>query len=318
MSGDEAGPTLSRLVVPPDAAAGDDPDEVRKLTFPAGAVIIEAGGSGDASYFVIEGRVRVRRGERVLCRLGPGQCFGELAVLDNRPRAATVEAETDVRVLRVAGARFRRWFAQYPPLEGLLGTMQQAYQRPDGGLVTLHTGTHEGAPCVTSVRALADGRQVVISRLTDRDVMLVSTAGADAPDETLEYDADGARRTLALRDGRAVGFEAHGVLDDSVAQLTGRVVSGRVISDAERARFGWTGSTGVARGASPALCACVGLTRRQAEALVGEGLSADGLRARCGAGSICGSCVPAMRECARPTPARRGLIGRLFGRRRTR
>lgn len=313
---DEAGPSLHRLTVPPDAD-DDPPDEVESRTYPPGAIVIEQGDTGDAVYFIYEGRVRVRRGERVLSQLGPGHCFGELAVLDDVPRAATVEAETELRVMRVAAARFRRWFERHPPLAGLLGTMQQAYRRPDGGLVTLHRGTFEGVPCISSVRRLADGRRLVITRPTGRDVLLVSTPGAEAPDETLEYRGTLGARTLALRSGRAVGFEARGTLEAGVAEVTGRVVSGRAVSDAERARFEWTGSTGVTRGGGALLCACVGLTRSQGEAMIAEGRSPEALRKRCGAGSVCGTCTAAIDALVEPEPPpRRGLLGRLLGRRR--
>ncbi len=313
---DEAGPSLHRLTVPPEA--DDDPaGEVETRAYPAGAIIIEQGDTGDAAYFIYEGRVRVRRGERVLCQLGPGHCFGELAVLDGVPRAATVEAETEVQVMRVAAARFRRWFERHPPLAGLLGTMQQAYRRPDGGLVTLHRGTFEGVPCLSSVRRLPDGRRLVITRPTGRDVLVVSTPGAEAPDETLEYRGALGARTLALRGGRAVGFEARGTLEAGVAEVTGRIVSGRAVSDAERARFGWTGSTGVSRSGEALICACVGLTRTQAHAMIAEGGTPDGLRRRCGAGSVCGTCTPAIDALVEPEPPpRRGVLGRLFGRRR--
>lgn len=294
----------------------DDPDEVREVRYPAGALIVEVGEVGDASYFILDGQVQVRRGTRVLCRLGVGGCFGELAVLDDVPRAATVEAETPVTVLRVAAARFRRWFEQHPPLVDLLGTMQQAYQRPDGGLVSLHRGrAADGRPAVTSVRALPDGRRLVITRITGCPEMVITASLVDDPStgryEMMEYSGEHGERALQLRGGRAEAAHIEGRLDAGVEHLTARIISGRRVSEAEKARFRWTGSTGAVRTQAPLACTCVGLTRAGAEALVAEGATVADLAARCGAGTICGTCAPELEALTRPSP---GFLQRLFGR----
>lgn len=66
--------------------------------YPEGHQIIKEGDEGDGIYIVTQGQVqissRVGQGERrILRRIGPGDFFGEMAVLDNEPRSATVTAE---------------------------------------------------------------------------------------------------------------------------------------------------------------------------------------------------------------------------------
>ena len=68
--------------------------------FGAGEVIFSAGGPGDGLYLVESGRVRISavvgNGQsRVLATIGPGDFFGEMAVLDEAPRSATATAEID-------------------------------------------------------------------------------------------------------------------------------------------------------------------------------------------------------------------------------
>jgi CRP-like cAMP-binding protein len=54
--------------------------------------IAREGDTGVAFYLILEGEVEVRRGKKSLARLGQGQFFGELAVIDARPRTADVVA----------------------------------------------------------------------------------------------------------------------------------------------------------------------------------------------------------------------------------
>jgi MFS family permease len=83
-----APPTIERL------AANLVPVDV-----PAGASIISQGEAGDRFYVVDAGEVQVEIDGRAVRREGPGTAFGEIALLRNVPRTASVRAVTDVRLL---------------------------------------------------------------------------------------------------------------------------------------------------------------------------------------------------------------------------
>jgi Cyclic nucleotide-binding domain/Major Facilitator Superfamily len=74
---------------------------LRPVRFPAGAEIVRAGEPGDSFYVVARGEVEVESRT-----LGPGESFGEIALLHGSPRTATVRARTDVEGYAVAGAAF--------------------------------------------------------------------------------------------------------------------------------------------------------------------------------------------------------------------
>lgn len=80
------------------AKAGDE------LAVEDGFVLTTQGDAGREAYVIIEGEAVVKRGNRKVATLGPGDCVGELALLDHGPRTATVVADGDM-TLFVLGAR---------------------------------------------------------------------------------------------------------------------------------------------------------------------------------------------------------------------
>lgn len=79
------------------------------------AFIIE-GMLGDTCYLILEGQVRVSREGQTLAHLGPGHLVGEVALLEQRSRTATVCAETPVRLLCMDAAEFNGWLNDRPEL----------------------------------------------------------------------------------------------------------------------------------------------------------------------------------------------------------
>lgn len=77
------------------------------VTIPRGAALYREGEAADALFVVLEGRVEVARGGRVLGEVGPGSTVGEMSLFLQAPlRSATVVAATEVTVLRIDRERF--------------------------------------------------------------------------------------------------------------------------------------------------------------------------------------------------------------------
>lgn len=75
-------------------------------SFASGQVVFRAGESGDRLYVVRSGAVELRHGDIVLERLGPGEMFGEMAIIDGSPRSATAVACEDSELVPIDQPRF--------------------------------------------------------------------------------------------------------------------------------------------------------------------------------------------------------------------
>jgi MFS family permease len=88
---------------------------LERCAFPAGATVFSQGDAGDLYYVVESGEVDVLGDGRLLATLGPGEGFGEIALLRSSPRTATVVARTDVRLRALSSAHFLAVVMGYTP-----------------------------------------------------------------------------------------------------------------------------------------------------------------------------------------------------------
>ncbi|HEX6208847.1 MAG TPA: cyclic nucleotide-binding domain-containing protein [Actinomycetota bacterium] len=88
----------------------------RVSSYPGGAEIVRQGTEGDTFYVVLEGEARIVKGRRTIARMKPGDFFGELAIFDGEPRAASVVADGAVLCLKLEGPEFRKLLLREPRL----------------------------------------------------------------------------------------------------------------------------------------------------------------------------------------------------------
>ena len=94
------------------------------ITMTAGTVIIDQGQTGREAFVIVAGDVTVKRNNRKVATLGPGSVVGELSLLDNGPRTASVVCDTDCTLLVIDHRRFRGVVEEIPAIaHKLLGSL---------------------------------------------------------------------------------------------------------------------------------------------------------------------------------------------------
>lgn len=99
-------------------------DEKMMKHFKDGETIIEEGESGNKMFIIVEGRVDIvkesEEAETVLATLGQGDIFGEMALVDARPRSATARAMGDVTTRVLDRDAFKSLIANNPKIAMLV------------------------------------------------------------------------------------------------------------------------------------------------------------------------------------------------------
>jgi len=89
---------------------------LQKIEVPAGETIVRQGAPADKFFIIVDGEAEVLReesgGQTRIASLGSGELFGEVVIMRDQPRAATVRAVSDVRLLAIERDTFRDLIAQ--------------------------------------------------------------------------------------------------------------------------------------------------------------------------------------------------------------
>ncbi len=91
------------------------------VTFKDGEVVFEERSAGDSLFFISSGHVRISKkiSEKVdkdLAILGPGDCFGEMAMIEDSPRSATASASGETVLFQLGRQDLNRWLKSRPEM----------------------------------------------------------------------------------------------------------------------------------------------------------------------------------------------------------
>ena len=96
-------------------------EQTRKKTAAKNAILMLAGGAADAVYIILSGSVKIFLSDEdgkevILAQLGPGDYFGEMALIDDQPRSASVITQEPSEFLTLSKSAFQNCLQEHPEL----------------------------------------------------------------------------------------------------------------------------------------------------------------------------------------------------------
>lgn len=129
--------------------------------FVDGTVLFQEGDYGDTVFVIHKGKVKitkkVRNIEKTLALLGKGEFFGEMAVLDNKPRSATAEVAEDSMILVLDGKTFEAFLLNNSPVAvKLIKKLVQRLREADDQIENLMIRDSESKVVNTLIKMVPD------------------------------------------------------------------------------------------------------------------------------------------------------------------
>jgi CRP-like cAMP-binding protein len=87
-----------------------------EVSVPAGRFLARQGGVSHEFFVVLEGSARVEKDQRRIATVGQGEMIGEMSLIDNKPRAANVIAETPMTLLVIESQAFSTLLEEVPEM----------------------------------------------------------------------------------------------------------------------------------------------------------------------------------------------------------
>ena len=162
-----------------------DDESLRVLTsvamlrhVPRNTIVLHAGDTTDNIYFVLSGVLKVQVSDEegrevILSMLGPGELFGEMGVLDDHPRSATVLAVESSELVVIGQADFKQCLARNPDVSlFIIRNLTKRLRLADRAIESLALLDVYGrvARLLLQAAETMDGRKVVTQKLTKQDI----------------------------------------------------------------------------------------------------------------------------------------------------
>lgn len=97
-------------------------ESVAEINIPAGDILCREGGSGDDMFILLVGELKITKDKKFITTVKPIEYIGEMALIEDKPRSATVEAKVDSTLLKITRVQFQEYFSKRP--EALFAILQ--------------------------------------------------------------------------------------------------------------------------------------------------------------------------------------------------
>jgi CRP/FNR family transcriptional regulator, cyclic AMP receptor protein len=193
--------------------------------FDAGAIVFKEGDEGSTCYIVRTGRTRAIRehpdGRSItLAHFGPGDIFGEMAMLDGERRSATVEATEDTEAIAILSADMHRLLREHADISvKLIAALGQRLRDTNERLTRQSFQTVQSRVAATLTQLVAAARQ---SGAGEGDVLITTTQAELA--QLAGTSRESASRFLAVLERAGIITQGRGRLTVHDSEALGRYV----------------------------------------------------------------------------------------------
>ncbi len=168
-------------------------------TYPKNSVIINEGDRTDSMYVIMSGRVKIvltdeNQKEVIIDIQHPGDYFGELALLDEAPRSASVKTMENSTFLIISKHQLQKCLREHPEIGiGLIRGLAQRLRATTGNVKSLALLDVYGRIARTLLQLAneEDGRQVISDKLTHQDLANMVGASREMVSRIMKDLADG-------------------------------------------------------------------------------------------------------------------------------
>ena len=292
---------------------GGPSQSARERILRSSEVLFREGDEANHVYVILSGTAAIyqdKDGAQVLlAQMTAGQMLGELALMQNAPRAATAIAEGALRLYEIDADYFREMTASSEELRHHLQVLERVYILPRRGFVTQYKGDYIGREAFNTLYDLSSGTRFVASNVIGDSISNLERVQADQeqalPVTILSY-ADSARaigRELRLnQSGQIWGLTAFGSWSE-LPDIYAMAMDGAALDAAQIEQFERTGSIGISRQPDnihlqdSILCQCINVKRQSVRSAIMQGADTlETLQKTTRCGTVCGGCVSQLRE----------------------
>lgn len=154
--------------------------DLNSKTFDKRDTIFEKEDIGDSMYVILDGRVKVHENKHIYGFLGKGECFGEYALIDNRPRSASITAEEETNVLKIERPHFMDLMTKDSGFaQGILSVMIKRHRELDATQESLAASKRESELANAKMRGLINGAMDAIIMFDSKFRIILTNPSAN-------------------------------------------------------------------------------------------------------------------------------------------
>ncbi|MFZ8951195.1 MAG: nitric oxide synthase oxygenase, partial [Alphaproteobacteria bacterium] len=270
-----------------------DESEIETKSLKPGEILFSEGDRADFSCLVLAGKIEALKWEdnsqKIVGSSGVGTFVGELGVLENAPRAATVRAIENTDLLIIPAAVVRK-ICSVSKVQALTSALKASYSFSGRGAAFSVVIPGETEDRVSTIIKLANNRQISISRTLISEMVV---AHEEKVSDKKLISQDG-RYSIEVCGGLPVRIEGPQDWPD-LPNLMDRMLSGEALEPWRLVAFEAHGTLMFSEedetSTDAVVCACTGVTKSGIRNQALSGITTlDEIGKACGAGGVCGGC----------------------------